>query len=534
MSIKRLLFVVGIANAAVLGVILVLFIMHNGKVKARTEKMINLDQALLLDLNDMYAYGLQAGQATRNILISQGDEKAKGNYKEAHELFMKANDEALRLSSLLAAGKMPELLGKVKTLWEEDHRLKTEVQELASSGKSAEAKALLTQKETAKWREIRSLLLEMVKEQKGSFKEHFKEAEQSMKNGTILLIGISVLSLVGFSAFLFFINKTMQKNMAHALECFNTLERGELKEECKISDNNNFLKDVYNRILMTLRETVINISNVARGVAQDVNSLATNVNNIDSGAKDQLSQIDHVASATAEMSQTIIDVAKNASYASEMAKGATGIAEKGKDTVRKAVDAIIGISESVRSSSLTIEELGRSSQEIGEIVAVINDIADQTNLLALNAAIEAARAGEQGRGFAVVADEVRKLAERTSKATGEIAEKIKGIQVQSAASVEAMGKSTKDAEGGVSLAEGAAGALDEIVGATQKAMDMIQRIAAATEEQSSASEEIARNMENITGHLNSTIKMIGDARQIMDKLHAQGKSLDQSISWFKV
>ncbi|MCL4490890.1 MAG: hypothetical protein M1510_03150, partial [Nitrospirae bacterium] len=174
MSIKRLLFVVGIANAAVLGVILVLFIMHNGKVKARTEKMINLDQALLLDLNDMYAYGLQAGQATRNILISQGDEKAKGNYKEAHELFMKANDEALRLSSLLAAGKMPELLGKVKTLWEEDHRLKTEVQELASSGKSAEAKALLTQKETAKWREIRSLLLEMVKEQKGSFKEHFK------------------------------------------------------------------------------------------------------------------------------------------------------------------------------------------------------------------------------------------------------------------------------------------------------------------------------------------------------------------------
>src|SRR5208337_2578761 len=168
------------------------------------------------------------------------------------------------------------------------------------------------------------------------------------------------------------------------------------------------------------------------------------------------------------------------------------------------------------------------------IVSVITDIADQTNLLALNAAIEAARAGDQGRGFAVVADEVRKLAERTSRATGEIAGKISGIQLKAGASVEAMGKSRKDAEGGVSLAEEAGKALVEIVGATQKAMDMIQRIAAATEEQSAASEEISQNMETVTGHLNDTIRMIGNSREIMDQLNQQGKKLDQSISWFKV
>lgn len=530
MNIKRLLFVVGIANAVVLGIILALFFIHNEKMKARTEKMINIDQALLLNLNEMYAQGLQTGQATRNVLINPRDEKAKSNYKEAHEIFVKANDEAIKLSS----GEMQDGLKKIKALWDEDHKLKTEVQELAVSGKRDEAIALLTQKETPKWRNVRSSLLEMMKEQKGMFIKKIKEDERAMRSGTTLLIVIILLSLIGFSVFLLIINKSIEKNMANALECFTALERGELKKECMITDESNFLKDVYNKILMSLRETMLKISDVAGSVTQDVSSLAERINNIDAGAKEQLSQVDHVASATAEVSQTIIDVAKNASYASEAAKEATGIADKGKNTVKKAVDAIIDIAESVKESSHTIEELGKSSQEIGEIVAVINDIADQTNLLALNAAIEAARAGEQGRGFAVVADEVRKLAERTSKATGEIAEKIKAIQAKSEASVESMEKSSRNAEGGVTLADEAANALEEIVVATQKAMDMIQRIATATEEQSSASEEIAHNMESIRELVNTTVRMIGDAHQIMNRLNSQAKELDQSISWFKV
>ncbi len=530
MSMKRLLFAVGVVNVFALGLILAIFVLQSGKMKTRTERMIHIDQELLLDLDNMYAQGLQSGQATRNVLINPGDEKAKSNYKEAHEGFVKSSDEALTLSS----GTMTETLKKVSALWDEDHKLKTEVQELAESDKRNEAIELLVQKETSKWREVRSLLLEMIKEQKGSFGEHLAENERAMRNGTILLTCIIALSLIGFSAFLFFINKRMQKNMTQAIECFDTLERGEFKEECKIVESSNVLKDVYNRILLTLREIILNISGVAKSVTQNVNSLSEDINRLDSGAKEQLSKIDQVASATAEMSQTIVDVAKNASFASEMAKGAVDIADRGKDTVRRATDAIIGIAESVKESSHTIEELGKRSQEIGEIVAVINDIADQTNLLALNAAIEAARAGDQGRGFAVVADEVRKLAERTSRATGEIAGKISGIQSQAAASVEAMGTSRKDAEGGVSLAKEAGNALEEIVGATQKAMDMIQRIASATEEQSAASEEISQNMETVTGHLNDTIRMIGNSRQIMDHLHQEGKKLDQSISWFKV
>ncbi|HKN18926.1 MAG TPA: methyl-accepting chemotaxis protein [Dissulfurispiraceae bacterium] len=530
MNIKKLLLAVGIANAIVLGLIMTLFVVYNGGIKDRTERMIKIDQALLLDLTDMYANGLQSGQATRNILINPTDENAKKNYRDALEGFVKENDEAVKLSS----GKMQEGLRDIKTLYEEDNKLKAEVQELAVSGKKDEAIALLNGAETPKWRVVRSSLLGMMKEQKGTFSNSLQENEKAMRRGTMLLIVIILLSFIAFSAFIYVINKTIQKNMASAFDCFTTIEKGELKEECKIIDESNFLKDIYNKILMSLRETVVNISRVAKGVTQDVSSLSEGVNNIDARAKEQLAQIDRIASATAEMTQTILDVAKNASYASEMARGATDIADKGKDTVKKAVDAIMGISDSVRESSNTIGELGRSSQEIGEIVAVINDIADQTNLLALNAAIEAARAGEQGRGFAVVADEVRKLAERSSKATGEIAEKIKAIQMKSEASVESMVKSTKNAEGGVTLAGEAASALDEIVVATQKAMDMIQRIAAATEEQSSTSEEISQNMDNITENLNSTVAMINDAKVIMDRLHSQADDLDRSISWFKV
>ncbi|HKN19622.1 MAG TPA: hypothetical protein VJW95_07480, partial [Dissulfurispiraceae bacterium] len=135
MNIKKLLLAVGIANAIVLGVIMTLFVVHNGGVKERTERMINIDQALLLDLNDMYANGLQTGMATRNILIDPKDEYAKGNYKIADEDFIRANDEAVKLSS----GKIQEGLRNIKTFWEEDDGLKREVQDLAISGKKDEA-----------------------------------------------------------------------------------------------------------------------------------------------------------------------------------------------------------------------------------------------------------------------------------------------------------------------------------------------------------------------------------------------------------
>ena len=530
MSIRRLLLLVNLVIVAVLGVILCVFLLSNNRTQSNVQAMIHVDQALLLDLNDMYAQGLQTEQATRNIVLDPEDPKARTNYQKAHEEFLNINGEATKL----AKGKTREELDNIKAMWAEVNDLKKQVQDLATAGKRAEAVALLKQKETPKWRNLKDMLLRITKEQKSVFRERIEENKKENMQNTFILITIIILSIAGISAFIHIIQKKALSAMATAVKCFSSIEEGNLKEENAISDQRNFLKESYNKILRTLRATIVEVSEVSHKVTQNVDLLAGKVNTISDTAKNELAQIDQVALSATEMSQTVIDSAKNAAYASEMAKEATDIADGGKSAVRKTVDAIVAIADSVRESSRTIEELGKCSREIGKIVGVITDIADQTNLLALNAAIEAARAGEQGRGFAVVATEVKKLAERTSKATSEIAEKIRGIQGQSSLSVEAMAKSSRYAEAGVALADEAAKGLEEIVRAAQKAMDMIQRIAAATEEQSAVSEDISHNMENIAGHLNSTVKMIDESRRIMESLSSDAKELDRNVSWFKV
>jgi len=178
--------------------------------------------------------------------------------------------------------------------------------------------------------------------------------------------------------------------------------------------------------------------------------------------------------------------------------------------------------------------LGDSSKQIGEIISVIDDIADQTNLLALNAAIEAARAGEQGRGFAVVADEVRKLAERTTEATKQIASMIKGIQGETEQAVVAMNQGTHEVQSGIEYADRAGESLNSILSSTQELLDMINQIAAASEEQSATSEQISKNVMSISKVTAESTQRVEDVARTSDELARLTEHLRDLMGNFQV
>ncbi|MFO0492942.1 MAG: methyl-accepting chemotaxis protein, partial [bacterium] len=209
-------------------------------------------------------------------------------------------------------------------------------------------------------------------------------------------------------------------------------------------------------------------------------------------------------------------------------------AHDGGEVVQQTVIEMKGIAQQVNESAGAVSSLGKKSEQIGQIIGVINDIADQTNLLALNAAIEAARAGEHGRGFAVVADEVRKLAERTQKATEEVAQSIREIQTETTTAVSKMQAGTTKVTAGVELAASAGSALSKITASSQNLRAMVQSIAAAAEEQSAASGEIAKNVERINAVTRESTQGATQSASAASQLSAQAETLQQLVGKFKI
>lgn len=294
------------------------------------------------------------------------------------------------------------------------------------------------------------------------------------------------------------------------------------------------IKNSINSVTHSLNSALGDVSQAISATASASNQISSSTEEMAAGSQEQTQQTAEVASGVEEMTKTILENTKNATYAAEAAKEAGDKAREGGKVVSETINGMNRISDVVKKSAETVQELGKSSDQIGEIVQVIDDIADQTNLLALNAAIEAARAGEQGRGFAVVADEVRKLAERTTKATKEIAVMIRQIQKDTQNAVHSMEEGTKEVEGGKMLANKAGDSLKEIVASSQKVLDVIAQVAAASEEQSTTAEQISRNVEAISSVAQESASGTQQIARAAEDLSRLTLNLEDLITKFKL
>ncbi len=329
--------------------------------------------------------------------------------------------------------------------------------------------------------------------------------------------------------------ETLQRSVTEFLTITSQIARGDLTLRGKVTqdalgnvvDSVNYMLDNFTKVLERVRNAAIDVSSSA-------NQILVSSEQMSSGATQQDQEITNTSSAVEELTVSMKQVSNNAEASAEAARRALDAAEQGNRAVRDTLEGMQRIRASVQATAKKIKSLGDRSLEISEIINVINDITEQTNLLALNAAIEAARAGEAGRGFAVVADEVRKLAEHSRTATKDIAALIKAIQAETNEAVVVMEEGTKEVEVGARLADQAGKALEAISTVVRQSAELVQEISLASKQQVRGTEGVANAMQIISSITRQTSTGARQTARTVEQMVKLSEQLNEALSQFRI
>jgi len=330
-------------------------------------------------------------------------------------------------------------------------------------------------------------------------------------------------------------NRQNQDAILRLLDEMGDLADGDLTVSATVTENiTGAIADSVNFTIDELRNLVTKINTTTIQVASAAQETQATALHLTDASDHQAQQITEVSTAITDMAGSIEQVSQNASQSSDVATQSVNLAAQGNEAVKKAINGMDTIREQIQETSKRIKRLGESSQQIGDIVELINDIAEQTNILSLNAAIQATMAGEAGRGFAVVADEVQRLAERSGSATKQIDALVKTIQNDTSEAISSMERSTTEVVAGARLSQDAGASLEQIEGVSHRLADLINNISDAAKQQASAAVSTSDNMNVIQEITMQTSTGTNESAASIGRLLELTNELRTSVSGFKL